>query len=326
MARYFAINSLAGAKRSSPSAIEVTTGGTFDSAYVGNSIRLDTTNVIEIPLGIDGTSATTLYFRYDAHFGLAPGSNQGNTVVFYNGTTPVYRLAADGGGNHWLLQYWNSGSSTWVTWSVTNGGLLPVSTRMTLLFKLICGTSFELFNGGISFLASIGAPTNAASQVTAVRLSGHRDSGNFHHVSQLMAADYDIRDARFQIANLSGTSATNTSGSGAHTDINEVPLDDGTAVVLAAAGKRGQTKSSITVPVGYGIAGMVINGRGRVAGGTVTDGRLGVRSSGVESASSNLGYTGNYEPRSAFFPADPNTSAAWTNANFNSAEIFEQAV
>lgn len=146
------------------------------------------------------------------------------------------------------------------------------------------------------------------------------------YYSQVMIADYDLRDSRYKMDTISGTSASNTAGSGAYTDINESVLDESTAASVTASGdKRGFTHTGITVPSGYIIGAMVVNARGR-ATGAVTDGKLGVRQGGTNYSSAGRTYNGGYEPRTHILDNDPATATNFTQAGFNSAEVYIEAV
>jgi hypothetical protein len=140
-----------------------------------------------------------------------------------------------------------------------------------------------------------------------------------------MCADYDIRDAHLMTAALNGNSASNTGGTGSYTDVNETVLDETTAEVITTSGnKMGQTHAAITVPGGLGISGLIINARGRVNGGVITDGKLGVRSSSTNYSSSGKSYNGGYEPRSHIWESNP-AGGAWNQTSFNAAETYLEA-
>jgi len=223
-----------------------------------------------------------------------------------------------------MLEYWNG--SAWISGmrvSTTD----PSSARVRVAVKIVCNSEMRIYVGGVELAAA--AITGITTGQTAVTRTQHwtvnSTSGNCAF-SQIMCADYDLRDSRFMAAALTGDSASNTNGTGAVTTINETVLDESTGVSLTTtAHKRGQTHAAITVPVGYVIGAAVLNARGRAAG-TITDGKLGFRSGGTNYSSSGRGYNSGYEPRGYIIENDPNTATRFTQAGFNAAETYLEAV
>jgi hypothetical protein len=316
--RYFGGNSLAAFHRSNASVVEVTTAGTFDSAYVASAIKiLDTStngNFIRTPT----FSATgTLWVVWD--FTTATSNTSGDLILLSNAGTNAFRITNTGG--LWTLQFW--GGASWTTVGTGYGSYGP-STRYRLALKIVMGTSMELFVGGVSVAS--GSVSGGQTTVTYAQFSGTGNGAAATcHVSQVMIADYDIRDSHLMASAFNGNSATNTGGTGAYTDINETVLDESTAEVVATvSNKMGQTHAAITVPSGLTIAAAVLAARGRVSGGTVTDGKLGIKSGG-SSSSTAKSYTSSYEPRVLIQTTDPATSAAFTQSGYNSAETYLEA-
>lgn len=321
-ARYFGVNSLAGAFRTSAGVKEDTTAGRFDSTYVSSAIFIP--NVadyaqIKAPF-LDGSTSLTgvFYLRFDLW-----GQNTTNNtlLMMLSGGANAYRLINSTGGPQ--IQYWNSGTAAWVNWGaafIMSGGALQ-----TGMLKLTPNVGFEMYVGGTLVASSAVVPTNGAAAVDEFRLQASAAAGNTWW-SQVMCADYDIRDAHLAAAPLNGNSATNTGGTGSYTDINETVLDESTAEIIATAGnKMGQTHSAITVGSGLGIAAVILNARGRVSGGAVSDGKLGIKSGGSNSSSTVRSYNGGYEPRSAIFTTNPATGGAWNQTTFNNAEPYLEA-
>lgn len=324
--RYWAFNSLAGSRRTATAVVDGdTTAGRFDSSFVANAIKVLTgSDYLQIlgPFLNAGTSITGLLScRLDVYHTAAPAS--GNTLALWlNAGANAYRLQLTGGSTV-QMQYWNSGTSAWVNWGSTF--TINSTTLYTLVVNLTINSAFEVLQGGASVASSAVVPTNGASAVTELRLFCAGNSGTAHY-SQLMGADYDLRDAHlFPV--LPTANGTYTDGTGAATDVGEAVLDDGTAIGLPAVGnKHTFTKPAIpTVPVGLVIAGMVLNIRGRVGGGVVTDGKAKIRSGTTDSASTGRSFNGGYEPRAAIFTTDPNTGTAWTKTGFDAAEVGVEA-
>ena len=87
----------------------------------------------------------------------------------------------------------------------------------------------------------------------------------------------------------------------------------------------GQTKAALTLPSGFDIKGMVISARGRVSG-TITDGKLGIRSGGTNYSSAALTFAAAYEPRVYISETDPATGTDFTQTGYNNAEPYFEAV
>lgn len=321
MARYFAGNSLAAFYRNAPGTIEITTAGRFNSAFVPNAIALPVGNagafIRSWPFLANGQF---VWYRFD-FINAAGGIQSGDGARLMNGTTPVFRFAQTGNGIY-QCQYWNTTTNAWVNTGSTIS--LPLSVLYTIVVKIEFGVGFVAYSSGTE-VASGSGWTSGSMQATLFEAYPFATNGTGTNYSQIMVADYDLRDSHAMAASLNGNSAVNTAGTGSYTDVNEVLLDESTAVILAAAGKKGFTKSAITLPSGLGIGAFVISARGRVSGGAVSDGKLGVRSGGANYSSSGRGYNGGYEPRGHILEADPATSGAWGETSFNNAEPYVEA-
>lgn len=313
MARYFAGNSLAAFSRLSTASAEVTTAGRHDPAFVSNSISIARSSYIESPaLG----SRTTLWVRYTYY--QASNTGASDNLVFLNSSgTPVLKLTSNGT----TMQYWNG--SAWV--SMTGTFTPSLDTLAVLVIKVTAGVSgtVDVYIGGTLVFSASGMNA-AVTNFDKIRIAPMRDAAM--NVSEVMIADYDLRDSHYMTAALNGNSAANTGGSGAYTQINETVLDDSTSVTITTAGnKQGQTHATVTVPAGYIIGAAVLSGRGRV-NGSITNGKLGLRTSGgTNSSGSGLNYNGGYEPRVRIIDNDPDTATNFTQAGFNAAEPYQEA-
>lgn len=315
--RYFAFNTLAGVFRTSISPVESTLAGSFDATRVSQSILIGaTTDYIKPPPKfLDGSTSITgtVYLRFDVR--PHNGSNVA-CLILNNAGANAYRIVCSG-GLVMQFQYWNgtAWTSLGATWNWAD------ATRTTCMLKIVLGASFELYGGG-TLLTSGSGMAGAASAVDEFQF---RSAGTYYW-SQVMCADYDIRDSLYYAAVVNGEGTYNTDGTGVYTDINETVLNDATAIQLPAAGnKRSFTKPAIAVPVGMQISGMVMNARGRI-GGVIADGELFVKQGGTDGAPVTCAYSTAYEPRSAFFPTDPATAAPFSQAGYNSAEPAFEAI
>jgi hypothetical protein len=320
--RYFAFNTLAFGRRNTGTVVDGdTTAGRFDSSYVADCIKVPTeSDYVEAAQPfIDGSTSLTgtFWLRFDTYLASYNG-NAVDHVVFtmLNGTANAYRLKVNSGNMQ--VQYWNSGTSAWVNWG-SSFSQWSATALVTVVFKLVVNSSFELYVGGSLQANSSTVPTNGASAVTTTRFTTVNANSFF---SQIMGGDYDLRDSHLY-SKLANGNGNYTAGTGTYTDINEAVLDDTTAISLPSIGNsKTFTKAAIAaIPSGYSIAGMVVNGRGRVGGGTITDGKFRVRSSSTDSDSAGKSYNGGYEGRGHFFATDPATATTWTKTGFDNAEF-----
>jgi hypothetical protein len=320
MAQYFATNSMAGLFRTATSVTEITTAGRFDSAYTALGVNIiNNTDYIQTPV-LSSVSGTH-WIRFDVYISAAPAST-GTLCQLMNGSTNIFRLNQTnntGGTPTFQPQYWNGSA-----WTNTGTSFALAGTALyTFTAKVILNTSFEVYVGGA--LQSSGSGWSGSS-TTCDNCRFYSAANNATVYSQIMWADYDLRDSKLLGAALNGNSAANTGGTGTYTDINETPINETTAEAVSVSGnKMGQTKAAITVPSGYDVKGMVIAGRGRVSG-TITDGKFGIRSGGTNYSSTARAFVAGYEPRVYIAAVDPATGTDFTQAGFNSAEPYFEAV
>lgn len=320
--RYYGGNTLASFFRSSTAVSDgLTTAGWFDPLYVSSAINVSGSatapNYIESPVfAASGTVHWLLELRANSISG-----NSCYPLWAYNGATNAYRLQASSSG--YTLQYWNG--SAWVS-GTTVLSTDPSSARVRIAVKVVCNSEMRLYVGGTELVSA--AITGITTGQTAVTRAQHwtvNSTTSNCAFSQIMCADYDLRDSRLLGSALTGDSASNTAGTGAVGTVNESVLDESTSVSLnASAAKRGQTHAAITVPAGFVIGAVAFNARGRVAG-TITDGKLGVRIGGTNYSSTGKAYNGGYEPRVHILENSPATATRFTQAEFNAAETYLEA-
>ena len=314
--RYFAGNTLAAFLREGVDVVEVTTASRFDSAFVPSCIQLPgtgTPNGVQTP---EFNATGTVWLHYELW--TVNGSSSNEVLLLRNGSTSIFRLVMVSGSTY-RAEYWNG--SAWVATGTTQSWPSSVLNRYDL--KITLNSGFELYLGGTLITSGSGWSGGPTTMTNARWRAG--GSGNANFLSQVMIADYDLRDSRYMAAALNGDSAANTDGTGAYTTVNETVLDESTSVSLATSGhKRGQTHAAITVPAGYVIGALAMAARGR-ATGTITDGKLGVRSGGANYSSAGKGFTGGYEPRVHILENDPATATRFTEAGFNAAETYLEA-
>jgi hypothetical protein len=314
--QYFAANSLAAFSRTTAGVVEITTAGWFNSAFVPHGIFLPGSGLGVAESPSFGPATGVAWTRFDLYIRTA--LNDSSTLFeLRNGGAALFRLQGTTGQSHLTPQYWNG--SAWVSGSTFLPGL---NVLMTLTVRVTFGVSWEVFQGGVS----VSSGTMAGSPPTQATSVYFRSVGSIGAIiSQVMVADYDIRDSKYMPATLNALSGVNTDGTGPVTNINETVLSDAESISLTTSGhKRGFTNAGITVPTGYRIAAMSVSARGR-ASGAITDGKLGIRSAGTNYSGPNAGYNAGYAPKQRILPNDPATATEFTQSGFNAAEIFLEA-
>lgn len=324
MARFFAGNKLASFFRSTTGVVEDTTGATFDSAFVANSIKVpDLNTYLQTAVFLDAPNTTTLWTHFEFYTGGWPGGTFAWIEWLNSVGTVVAQLLHNGSNDTAQFQYWNGAAF------VNYGGAFSITSliRYSLDIKITCGAAgtLDVYQAGNVLVASASSGMNAAvTNIASGRFRGTASPGNGYY-SQIIGGDFDTRNFKLAAAAINGNGA-DTAGTGTYTDINETPIDESTAIVLPAVGNaKSFTHVALTVPNGSAIDSAWVTGRGRVSGGVVTDGKLGFRSSGVDYPSAGKVFNGGYEPRMHYTTTDPATGAAWTQASFNAAEVLAKA-
>lgn len=325
--------SLAGLGRTSTACVESTVAGSYDSAFVASSIALpigpNSSSAATGSLVTPAFSAQTTYWLHGEFYstsGAHPAFGSiGPWIELLNASgTVVFRIRASGSGNLTMTaEYWNG--SAFVASGSTFGN--PTwTTRIRVDLKVICGAS----GSWVLYLNGTAGPSGSIASASMDNVAQARLSNTSNAVgywSQVAGADYDIRDTRLMGAALNGNSASNTgAASGAYTDVNEAPLDESTSIsITTSANKAGLTHAAITVPSGYVIGAAVVTARGR-ATGSITDGKLGIRTTSTGNTSSTgRTYNGGYEPRSYIVENNPDTATRFTQSEFNATEIYLEA-
>lgn len=312
MARLFAGNADCAFFRTSEVNVQsVTTAGRFNSAFVDSAVQVVGQDFIETPpTWYNGvTSVTTFGCRVDLYAPTNIAQRPFFELINASGRTVVQITGGPTFGT-FKAQAWNGSAY------IDFGNVFSTSadSLFTLAVAVNPGTTGALivYLGGTP--VAVGARPVAVDNVAKVRIRTTQNDTIW--VSQLMCADYDVRDARAlsQLAN--GTSLVNTGGTGLFTDVNEVPRNDSTSILMASVGlKRTLLKPAITVPTGLVIKSICSNMMSRVSGGTVTNQYGLLRTAGADVRSPNLLAPNNgYEPRGWSYETGANISSATYNA------------
>jgi hypothetical protein len=324
MARYFFGNTLASFFRSSTDVVEDTSnpGVKFDSRYVSNAIYIPSIyDFIQTMPFVDASPVTDIRIHFDIYTDAGQASNW---IEFYdNSNTLVAQIYCPNGTPR--FQYWNG--SAMVTY-LTATAVLPVLALTTVDMHVVCGASgsCDMWFNGTRVMTASGGMNAAFDNIAYIRFRSPGVDSTTRY-SQILAADYDLRDDKY-VCLMANGNGTYTDGSGTYTDINETVLDESTAILLPAHGNKHTfiyAPPNITVPDGYGTVALCVAARARVSGGTITDGELILKSGASFSTSSGRSYNSGYEPRGYYAANDPATLNPWTQAGINAAEFGIEA-
>lgn len=319
--RYFAGNTLASFIRSSTDVIESTASGWHDSSYVSNSINVvgvNTSSFIRTPyLNVD---AGEVWFRFDYRADSSSGSDK-TFFQAYDSSGSVYRIVKT--ATSFRIDFWTG--SSWDTGTSGIGSTLTALQTICIMIDTQNGVAKIFIDGAELSSASRNGMTGSTT-IDSFSLSPTNNVSAACRVSQVMCANYDLRDDHYMQVLASGNGHY-TDGTGDYTSIDEVMLDDSDAITLPAVGsKKTFTKPAITVPSGLMIASAVVGVRGRASGGIVDDGKALIRSGSTDGTSDDLAFAEAYEPRVALFENDPATTTAWSQSGFNSMQFGVEAV
>jgi hypothetical protein len=321
MTKYFAGQFAGQFNRNRTDTSDVTTVGSFDSSYVSSGIGMAGGTSAYIR-STDFSATGTVWMVFEFYKGAGGESNGAQIIVCRDGGTNIFRFKVVADNSLAIQpQYWNG--SAWVdTGSTVN---LSRITRHRIALRITLNTSFEMWLNGMSVSSGSGW-TGGPTTMTHWYGYNYTTTANSAIYSQVLIADYDVRDAHLMTSAINGDSAANTgAASGSYTDVNENGVDDSTAISITGSGnKAGQTHAGITVPGGMAIGAMVISARGRVDG-VITDGKLGVRSGGSNYSSSGLNFNSGYEPRQHIIETNPATGSPFSQSGFNAAEPYLEA-
>lgn len=316
MARYFAANTLSSFNVfSPPDSGHSTSTSTFDSNYVSNSIAIGGYAGMSTP--VLPVTGPTLWVR----FTMNAGYSYSNIIPleFYNGGNRAYRLTTGNSGSAWQFQRWNG--TAWVNVGTAMGDLGVGSLRVWVL-RLDFASGLELWINGNTVVSATGMGGGEPKIDTIhFRAIGAQTA----YYSEIMVADHDLRENHYMCKRPVGAGFYND-GSGTFADVDDTSINDSDVVILPNSGSRKLfTHPGITVPSGYRIVAASVGGRARRSG-TVTDGKLLVRSGTTDSAGSGLGLGVSFEPRCRVLDLDPATSGSFTQSSFNALQFGLEAV
>lgn len=300
----------------------------WDPNYSDAALQCASAGVVGVNLYDGGMAETSVgpghtFWFHSAYF--SAGMHGYAFLYLYSLTgAQVLRLFSDGNGN-FVLQA-NTGTAGSPVWTDVGSPAAAVFSssaisRMDLevqmpgsgeyVATLYLNESATAASGSFTPGTDAGQPAIAQVQLN--------DAGQDLYYSQILATS-DQSTVGAHVKTCRATAAGNyQQWTGGYTNVNE-PLDnDSTADQATAAGlKQTYPMGNVTVPTGYAIASVFHWLRAKNDGGAPENIESACIIGGSEYESGNLGGIGvGYGPVGARYDTNPNTSATWTEAEWN---------
>lgn len=318
MGDLFAGGGLNAFARNAAAIVEDTTGAFHNGLYCPYAINVPKYYNLMDSAPFHGGAVDELWFRMDWFPNCRTFGGLDLFSMIDSGANPLFKLSnATGNGNTVVGRYWNGSAfvNVGAPYSVPYQQLLEVN------FHIKGGT------GGI-FEAWIGDINMVSQSMSMALLTGMNRlrMGNLSDGAVLGGSDYYSRvvvstDSTRNLIPIEvpvTAAGTNADWTGAYTDVNEVPLDDGTMISSStAAQKFDYAKAAITVPTGYRIRSFVPGYRIRRQLTGPQDCYSMLRSAGTDYTGALLAPDPGLDARVDVYTTDPATGVRFTQAGFN---------
>lgn len=271
--------------------------------------------------------ASTATLNFKGYIYLSGGSGTRAIWVAGNSGTDLFRLLVSGA--NLAMQYWNG--STWVSLDNT---AIAVTTLYELDIEIVMNNStgsIKLYVDQTEVQSLTGADTilDTPTTMNEVLFRSHNTTATDAITwSACVLADEELKDVEVSSTNLTGA-GTNSSFTGAYTDVDEAGVDDTDVISTTTDGHVstfafGNLSGDFTS--GYDVVGLIVNCRARRGPSGVANLRACAYEGTTlgEGSSTALGVT--YAPVRAVFATNPDTAAAWTVTEINAAEVGAKAI
>lgn len=292
-------------------AVEVTTAGWFDSAWVPNAIALSNYN--NAPLLTPVFSAqTNLWVHWEVRPGTIDVSAGGNTLsglwfrAYSSAGTERIRLHA-GSGSSIIASYFNG--TSWSVIGTSLGSLYASGTRYQFDVNIdIPNNKIDFYINRTlvhSFSGSLG------SDIAQVGFNSF-DNGNQAGVSQVIVTDESPLWFKYKLDLPNANSSTNTAFTGDYTAVDEAILNDADFISSGTANQIETFKAAARNFTGYNVLAVTVNYRALrdTTGPQNIRAVLTIGGTNYETADRalSLGFTNFRE----YYTTNPATGIAWT--------------
>lgn len=243
---------------------------------------------------------------------------------------PAYRICLNSDGS-WAVQKY-SGAAWSADLAVTSGAVLS-SAGAYIDIKIIVHAStgeIRIYKDGTEVLTYTGDTSIDNSSFGRIHFKGQTGATKEMNISQVIVASENT--VGWKLATLYATgNGANTAWTGDYTAIDEFPLNVSDYIESDTAGQvETYTASDIDAAYStYNVKAVVIAARAaNDSGSTITDLQFALRTGGTNYFSSNSGLTKDGTDYSVqqIWETNPNTTAVWTQAEVNGAEIGVKSV
>lgn len=312
-----------------------TTGASFDSAYCDASLQLSngTNDEVACPF-VDAAMApttvpdnATCWFHCDAYHLSGFANAQGDGIIFYDSSGfPWVKLRGDN-GTPTVYLYGNTGTGLVPVWTQIGANVPFTFARTTFDISVAIDSGgshgVTLYVNGTASVATGTFSNSSFTNIAAVHLRAF-DTGGSWGYSQLMATNGLSTVGGHVFSSRATGAGANAGWTGTYTDVNEANDNDTTFNEAAAAGLRqSYAMGDVTVPAGYYIASVFHWLRAKNDGTAPENIKSVCRRGGTDyvGASNMPGIGAGFAAVGARYDVDPSTSAAWTQAGYNAAEM-----
>lgn len=308
-------------------------GSFFDSAYAECSLLpgyaetsfFSCTAVDANGAATSVVSGETFWFHFEVSMEIDFIAANTNLIVLRDSANnPWVALRAITGNT--LGLYYNSGTGDTPTWTRLGTGSF---TRVNGLRSHDIRVQLGATHTAEWFVSNSSLASGNFTQAGLTNLRRADCTGiAIPYYSQLMITrDVSTVGAKVRYRSASGTGTANA-WTGSHTDINETTLNDSTLMSSATADQVFTFNYlDIAAVSGLSIAAVFVGSRVRNDGTSPVNFQAAIRSAGNNYFSPNAPGVGlSFTPSLARFDTDPATSALWTVAGFNAAEIGGKSI
>jgi len=326
MAILFAGNSMAGFYTNDIAKVGFdTTAGRFDSTYVpgglsvrdqGSGAKLATRHIAS-PL-MEG------WAHFETYSSVTGSSNDFGVLGLENASS--VRIFEFSASNNFMTVGFVSVDNTGGGGALSGSGMSVLMDGTTLVrwdlyFKFAdSGGRFQLYRDGVSVWDWTGDNLLWAHGGVAGLYFKGPDSGTtaVRVVSQVILADEDTRNLRYNFLAITGAGATNTFVGGAYTDVDENGAANDADYATSDTAAQVLLADHASMVVGKTPKAVSVNARAFTTAGAPTQAKLALRSGGVNylSAAKTVD-TGAFGPIGEVWNTDPNTSSDWSEAGVN---------
>jgi hypothetical protein len=284
-------------------------GAAFSIAPARSAIGVPNAQTMTTGPWLEGATCTdTAWVNCDVYY---YGVDNGLFTLYTSANAAFFRLT-QGSSFSKIVAQTSVDGTTWVTRGTEF--TLPQTFRYTIVTKVKLNSA----SGTVDVWVGDTHPVS----VTGIDLSAVTDFGSWgalgtasvknYYSKLIIAANEDIRNWKITPYWPTGMGAMDDE-TGSYTDVNELALDESTAISFAANGNIGTfTHAATPLPTGHQVVGVVVSSKVRKGASGIANYEHVLRIGSTNYASANVAALDTaYHPRQSLWTIDPATSAAF---------------